>query len=127
MDWHTCDIFPERWIDLVVVLRCDHALLWTRLEKRFVHPLLLYYFLGFSTDLEAYWRWKQRRAYTLAKIQENNTAEIMEVVLEDARASYAEEIVVELKSESPEEVEGNVARIVAWVEAWRRDHAEDAA
>jgi adenylate kinase len=34
LDWHTCDIFPERWIDLVVVLRCDHSLLWTRLEKR---------------------------------------------------------------------------------------------
>lgn len=47
----------------------------------------------------------------------------MEVVLEDARASYAEEVVVELKSESPEEVEENVARIVAWVEAWKRDHA----
>jgi adenylate kinase len=61
----------------------------------------------------------------LPKIQENNTAEIMEVVLEDARSSYAEEIVVELKSESPEEVEENVGRIVAWVEAWRRDHAAD--
>lgn len=47
----------------------------------------------------------------------------MEVVLEDARASYAEEVVVELKSESPEEVEENVARLVAWVEAWKRDHA----
>lgn len=46
----------------------------------------------------------------------------MEVVLEDARSSYAEDIVVELRSESPEEVEENVARIVAWVEAWRRDH-----
>ena len=36
LDWHTCDIFPERWIDLVVVLRCNHTLLWDRLEKRFV-------------------------------------------------------------------------------------------
>jgi adenylate kinase len=36
LDWHTCDIFPERWIDLVVVLRCDHELLWSRLEKRYV-------------------------------------------------------------------------------------------
>lgn len=34
IDWHTCDVFPERWIDLVVVLRCDHTLLWDRLEKR---------------------------------------------------------------------------------------------
>lgn len=36
LDWHTCDAFPERWIDLVVVLQCDHTQLWDRLEKRFV-------------------------------------------------------------------------------------------
>lgn len=36
LDWHTCDIFPERWIDLVVVLRCDHSVLWERLEMRWV-------------------------------------------------------------------------------------------
>lgn len=34
LDWHTCDAWPERWVDLVVVLRCDHQLLWSRLEKR---------------------------------------------------------------------------------------------
>lgn len=34
LDWHTSDLFPERWIDLVVVLRCDHTKLWERLEKR---------------------------------------------------------------------------------------------
>jgi len=34
LDWHTCDAFPERWVDLVVVLRCNHTLLWERLEKR---------------------------------------------------------------------------------------------
>lgn len=37
LDWHTCDVFPERWIDLVVVLRCDHTQLWDRLEKRSAH------------------------------------------------------------------------------------------
>lgn len=34
LDWHTCDLWPERWVDLVVVLRCDHTVLWDRLEKR---------------------------------------------------------------------------------------------
>ena len=34
LDWHTCDVWPERWVDLVVVLRCDHGVLWERLEKR---------------------------------------------------------------------------------------------
>lgn len=36
LDWHTCDVWPERWVDLVVVLRCDHEKLWKRLEKRLV-------------------------------------------------------------------------------------------
>jgi adenylate kinase len=39
LDWHTCDIFPERWADLVVVLRCDHTQLWERLEHRWVQPV----------------------------------------------------------------------------------------
>ncbi len=34
LDWHTCDAFPERWIDLVVVLQCNHTQLWDRLETR---------------------------------------------------------------------------------------------
>lgn len=34
LDWHTCDAFPERWIDLVVVLQCNHTQLWDRLEAR---------------------------------------------------------------------------------------------
>ncbi|EPQ60829.1 P-loop containing nucleoside triphosphate hydrolase protein [Gloeophyllum trabeum ATCC 11539] len=96
LDWHTCEIFPERWADLVVVLRCNHTKLWERLESR---------------------------GYPLKKIQENNEAEIMEVVLEEARSSYAQEIVVELQSEGTEDLEANVARIVEWVKAWQRDQA----
>ena len=34
LDWHTCDAFPERWVDLVVVLQCNHTQLWERLEAR---------------------------------------------------------------------------------------------
>ncbi|KAI0053162.1 P-loop containing nucleoside triphosphate hydrolase protein [Auriscalpium vulgare] len=94
LDWHTCDAFPERWVDLVVVLRCDHTKLWDRLEKR---------------------------GYPLKKIQENNEAEIMNVVIDEARSSYAEEIVVELQSEGMEDLEGNVARIVQWIQAWQND------
>ena len=68
-----------------------------------------------------------RRGYPLKKIQENNEAEIMGVVSEEARESYPPEIVVELQSESTDDLEANVARVVAWVEAWKKDHpAEDA-
>ncbi|KAJ3936358.1 MAG: AAA domain-containing protein [Lentinula lateritia] len=98
LDWHTCEIFPERWPDLVVVLRCDNSQLWDRLEKR---------------------------SYPLKKIQENNEAEIMQVVLEEARASYPAEIVVELKSETTEDLEANVTRIVEWVKSWIRERGVD--
>ncbi|KAF8078472.1 AAA domain-containing protein [Lyophyllum atratum] len=94
LDWHTCEAFPERWPDLVVVLRCNHSKVWERLEKR---------------------------GYPLKKIQENNEAEIMQVVLEEARSSYPAEIVVELPSDNMEDLTANVARIVNWIEVWRQE------
>lgn len=93
LDWHTCDVWPERWVDLVVVLRCDHGVLWERLEKR---------------------------GYALKKIQENNEAEIMGVVAEDARENYPQEAVVELRSQEAGDVEENVDRIIQWIHAWRQ-------
>ena len=57
----------------------------------------------------------------MKKIQENNEAEIMEVVLDEARSSYPQEIVVELQSERTEDLDSNVQRIVQWIEAWRKD------
>lgn len=49
----------------------------------------------------------------------------MQIVLEDARESYAEEIVVELKSEELGDLEANVARILHWIEAWAAQQQED--
>ena len=34
VDYHSCDFFPERWFHLVVVLRTDNTVLYSRLEKR---------------------------------------------------------------------------------------------
>lgn len=67
----------------------------------------------------------RNRGYALKKIQENNEAEIMEVVADEARSSYPAEIVVELKSEGTEDLEANVARIIEWIKAWREQHASD--
>jgi adenylate kinase len=57
----------------------------------------------------------------LKKIQENNEAEIMSVVLEEAREAYTEEIVVALNSEDTSELESNVSRIVQWIEGWLKN------
>jgi len=64
------------------------------------------------------------RNYPLKKIQENNEAEIMQVVLDEARSSYPEEIVVELKSESTEDLESNIARMVEWIQQWRQNQLD---
>jgi adenylate kinase len=39
IDWHACDLFPESWIDLVVVLRVDSTQLYDRLKARYVFPI----------------------------------------------------------------------------------------
>jgi adenylate kinase len=61
----------------------------------------------------------------LKKIQENNEAEIMNVVLEEAREAYADEIVVALNSEDTTNLESNVSRIVQWIEAWLKNQELD--
>jgi len=33
VDFHTSDFFPERWFDLVIVLRADTSQVFSRLEK----------------------------------------------------------------------------------------------
>jgi len=48
--------------------------------------------------------------------------EIMQVVLEEARESYEEQIVIELESNSIEQMEENVSRIKAWMESWIKNH-----
>lgn len=63
------------------------------------------------------------RGYSEEKLQENLDAEIFEVLLDEARQSYDEEIVVELTSETDDEIDSNCARIVAWVDAWRQSNA----
>ena len=61
------------------------------------------------------------RGYKGKKLEENMDSEIMQVLLDEARESYKEEIVVELRSESTEDVEGNLERVETWVENWKRD------
>lgn len=97
IDWHACDLFPESWIDLVVVLRARTETLYDRL---------------------------QARKYTQKKLDENMDAEIMEVVLQEARESYDERIVVELKSNTAEDVDSNVERIEQWVENWKKNNSD---
>lgn len=91
-------MFPERLIDLVLVIRADTDKLYDRYKDR---------------------------GYSETKLQENLDAEIMQVLLDEAKDSYDEEIVIELYSNEVEEMESNVDRVVAWREAWDKQHSEE--
>ena len=53
-------------------------------------------------------------------------AEIMQVLLEEAKEGYDEEIVVELYSDVAADVEQNVERVEQWIEAWKKANNEGA-
>lgn len=95
IDYHSCEMFPERWFDLVLVLTADTRVLYDRLAAR---------------------------GYDAKKLNENMECEIMQVVAESARESYADGIVHVLSSNSPEEMDGNVDRIAAWLEAYKANN-----
>lgn len=48
----------------------------------------------------------------------------MEVLLQEAREAFDEEVVVELTSNSSEEMESNMDRIEAWIKQWKMDHTD---
>lgn len=48
----------------------------------------------------------------------------MQIVLDEAKEAYAPEIVIELQSETSEDLESNVSRIVTWMDAWMRNEPE---
>ena len=77
---------------MVLVLQTDNTVLWNRLEKR---------------------------GYPEKKIQENVQCEIMNIIAEEARDSYVEEIVHCVPSNTAEEMEQNVDRLTAWLAAWK--------
>ncbi|CAD6192205.1 unnamed protein product [Caenorhabditis auriculariae] len=92
VDYHGCDFFPERWFDIVAVLRCDNGILYDRLAAR---------------------------GYTDFKIRENIECEIFGSLLEEARDSYKVEVIHELRSETPDEMESNITKICELVEAFK--------
>ncbi|CBK21999.2 uncharacterized protein [Blastocystis hominis] len=98
LEHHTVDFFPERWFDLVLVLRCDNTILFDRLTER---------------------------GYSLHKVQENVECEIMQTILDEARESYDPNIVQEIRSETYEDLEQNVSRVAQWLEMWKADHVNE--
>ncbi|XP_022865772.1 adenylate kinase isoenzyme 6 homolog [Olea europaea var. sylvestris] len=91
VDYHGGDFFPERWFDRVVVLQTENSMLYDRLTKR---------------------------GYLGQKLTNNIECEIFQVLLEEAKGNYPEEIVVALKSDCIEDMNRNVATLTDWVRSW---------
>lgn len=92
IDFHSCELFPERWFELILVLRANTDILYDRL-----------------TD----------RGYNEKKRSENIECEIMQVVLDEARESYDEGLVHELSSNTSEDLDSNVSRAAQWLDNWK--------
>ncbi|XP_073200446.1 adenylate kinase isoenzyme 6 isoform X2 [Lepidochelys kempii] len=95
VDYHGCDFFPERWFHIVFVLRTENSFLYDRLESR---------------------------GYKGKKLQDNIQCEIFQTIYEEAMSSYKEEIVHQLPSNTPEDLERNLDQIIQWIEQWMKDN-----
>lgn len=100
MDYHSCEFFPERYFDLVLVLQCETDVLYDRLTQR---------------------------NYSDRKRSENVTAEIMQVILEEANQAYDPNIVHALPSNTVQDMDSNVDRVRTWMERWVHDRSREAA
>nr|AGM32925.1 TATA box binding protein (TBP)-associated factor [Coptotermes formosanus] len=92
VDYHGCDFFPERWFDIVFVLRANNTVLYDRLAHR---------------------------GYTGKKLEDNVQCEIFQTILEEAQGAYRPDIVHELPSNTPDDMEENLDKITTWVEEWK--------
>ena len=59
------------------------------------------------------------RGYTGSKLSNNIECEIFQVLLEEARESYKEDIVMPLRSDNVEDISRNVGTLTDWVNNWR--------
>lgn len=91
LDFHTCDIFPEELVDLVLVLQVNTEQLYDRL---------------------------QARGYEQHKVNENMECEIMQVVHEEAREAFAQDMVHAVPNNTIEDMDSNVQRVQQWLQAW---------
>lgn len=81
VDYHSSELFPERWFHLVVVLKASTEKLYERL---------------------------QTRKYNEAKCAENMEAEIMCVCEEEAKEAYKEDIVMVCINDTVEEMAATI-------------------
>ena len=76
--------------------------------------------LVLRTDNTALFDRLAARGYAEHKVRENVTAEIMQVVLDEARDSYRADIVLERRSDSLDDADANLDLIADFVRQWQQ-------
>lgn len=82
VDFHGCDLFPQKWFDFVIVLKTDKTEI---LYDRYV-----------------------ARGYPQAKITENMTCEMMQVIAEEAYNHFGSDRCIIVKSNTESDMKANV-------------------
>ena len=62
------------------------------------------------------------RGYKSKKLDDNIQCEIFQTILEEARESYKADIIHELQSNTPDDMEDNLDKIVSWIQQWKATH-----
>lgn len=93
MEYHSCDFFPERWFDAVFVIRCNNTILYDRLQDR---------------------------GYNQTKVKENIECEIFQMVLNEAKESYDEDIVFELSGETEADFAESIRQIKEFLQNFKQ-------
>jgi adenylate kinase len=83
-DFHSADIVTTAQVDFVIVLQCESDVLWQRLAAR---------------------------GYAEEKVRENVEAEIFQVLLQEVTEDYPEGMIVEIVSNTLEDLEQGLVRI----------------
>lgn len=58
------------------------------------------------------------RGYAGPKLSNNIECEIFQVLLEEAKESYREDVVLALRSDTTEDIERNVTELTEWMRQW---------
>lgn len=64
----------------------------------------------------------ETRGYKKKKLKDNVECESFQVLYE-VSASYKKEIVHQLPSDKPEDLEGNITQTLMWIEQWVKDQS----
>lgn len=88
VDFHGCDLFPENWFDLIVILTTNNTILYDRYLER---------------------------GYSKQKITENIECEIMHIVQEEARYHFGDDRCIILTSDKSVDIKYNSMAIYSLI------------